>query len=48
VLARPQIQGPTLSKWRAVLADDQIAAFEMQYDDLIADPGYTLVNAKPE
>jgi hypothetical protein len=48
VLARPQVQGRRLSKWRAILSDDQIAAFEMHYGDLITEFGYPLVGGKPE
>ena len=40
IAANPHIHGRTLSKWRDVLTEDQVARFERQYGDLIRALGY--------
>ncbi len=41
---RPQIHGRTLSKWRTILSQSQVAQFERLHGDLITALGYTLCN----
>ncbi len=40
IATRPQIHSRTVSKWRAMLSAEQVAAFEAEYGDLIRELGY--------
>jgi hypothetical protein len=47
IAVRPQIHSRTISKWRDVLTEDQVARFEALHGDLIRQLGYERSGAAP-